>query len=312
MATSTLTSTNLNADFMWTACDEQTEEPDSQAAQEENCYTSKREEVRQLSVQGKFTRKSLQNCKVENNLAKLEGLLKATKSAQKTNILEGLIYVLRQLLAKNGDSGKVIGFLPFEEAYHLYCGFMKTEPDEARFRDHLLDKDFGLCVYITTIYNHRYIVLQNDTTDIGSFLKELERKLEDEESNARLSSGRYFLDGKSLSKIIATMDTEYDRIALKAVLFSIHSRAETDKLGIKPERAGTFLSKVLMASEESDRALKAAEDIFQLRTRERIEKIQTKVDAIGKKIERQKHFLSEREQLILKKKVPHLMNDWIN
>lgn len=60
------------------------------------------------------------------------------------------------------------------------------------------------------------------------------------------------------------MDTEYDRMALKAVIFAMHSRAEISDLGIKPDRAVNFLSKVLMASEESERALQAAEDIFKL------------------------------------------------
>jgi len=44
-------------------------------------------------------------------------------------------------------------------------------------------------------------------------------------------------------------------MALKAVIFAIHSRAETYNLGINPDTAVTFLSKVLMASDESERAL---------------------------------------------------------
>ena len=274
-----------------------TDDRGHQAAQERPCYTSKMEEVRKLSVQGKFnTRKSLQSCKVENNLAKLEGLLKATKSMVKMTVLEGLIFVLRQPLAENEDSGKALGFLPFNEVYDFYCGFMTTSTDKATFRDHLLDKDFGLCVYITTIYNKSYIVLQNDITDIGLFFEELEQRLDDEESNQRFSSPRNFLDATSLSKIISTMDTEYDRVALKAVLFTLHSRVETEKLGIKPERAGTFLSKVLVSSEESDKAFNAAEDIFQHRTQERIEKLETKLNVIHEKMLRQKHVLLEKRK----------------
>lgn len=86
------------------------------------------------------------------------------------------------------------------------------------------------------------VVLQNNITDIELFLEELERMLKDEEGNKRLSSGHFFLDATSLSKLISLMDTESDRMALKAVLFAIHLRAETAKLGIKPERAGEFLS----------------------------------------------------------------------
>ena len=112
-------------------------------------------------------------------------------------------------------------------------------------------------------------------------------------------SVRYFLDGNSLSKIISSMDTEYDRMALKAVIFAIHSRAKTYNLGIKPERAVKFLSKVLMASEESERALQAAEDIFKLRTSERISKSEAQVQSIDQKIEKQVHLLSQKRMLDL-------------
>ena len=104
------------------------------------------------------------------------------------------------------------------------------------------------------------------------------------------------------------MDTEYDRVALKAVLFALHSRVETEKFGIKPERAGTFLSKVLVASEESDKAFNAAEDIFQHRTQERIEKLETKLNVIDEKMLRQKHVLSEKRKNDLEEESTSLKN----
>jgi len=121
------------------------------------------------------------------------------------------------------------------------------------------------------------VILQNKITDIGKFLLELERIEESEESEL---PARYFLDGTSLSKIISSMDTEYDRMALKAVIFALHSRAQAYNLGIKPDRAVQFLSKVLMASEESERTLQAAEDIYQLRARERLRKIEAQIQSL--------------------------------
>ena len=238
--------------------------------------------------------KSLQSCKVANNLAKLEGLLKVTKSTSKAKIIQGLLYVLRQLLVKKTGGKKVIGFLTFHDAYDLYCGFMdSTIPEKANFRDHLLDEDHGLCVYIATICKTRFVILQNEITDIGQFFLELEH-IEDEAE--RDVSVRYFLDEKSLSKIISSMDTEYDRMALKAVIFAVHSRTETYNLGTKPDRVVTFLSKVHFACEESEKTLQEAADVLQVRTCDSIKKLENKVQSIDQKIEKQQHFLSEKRR----------------
>ena len=55
---------------------------------------------KKFAAEGKYLQKSLQSCKVANNLAKLEGLLKVTKSTSKAKIIQGFLYVLRQLLVK--------------------------------------------------------------------------------------------------------------------------------------------------------------------------------------------------------------------
>ena len=49
-------------------------------------------------------------------------------------------------------SGEAIGFIPFKDAYGLYCGFFDSAPEEASFRDNLLHKDHGLCVIITVVF----------------------------------------------------------------------------------------------------------------------------------------------------------------
>ena len=79
---------------------------------------------------------------------------------------------------------------------------------------------------------------------------------------------RYPLNAKSLHPILNITDTEYDKMALKAVVFALHSRPETYNLGIKPDRAVQFLSKVLSAADESGKAFEAASDILKLRIQE--------------------------------------------
>lgn len=92
------------------------------------------------------------------------------------------------------------------------------------------------------------------------------------------------------------MDTEHDRMVLKAVVFALHSRSETYNPGIKPDRAIHFLSKVISVSDECKKALEVAVDIFHLRTWERIEKVQEKIEAIDHKVEKQSALLSEKRK----------------
>jgi hypothetical protein len=59
-------------------------------------------------------RKSLQSCKVSENEEKLEGLLVDFKKNHR--ILQGLLYILRQLLAfYNGC--KSFGYLPYDDFF---------------------------------------------------------------------------------------------------------------------------------------------------------------------------------------------------
>lgn len=94
---------------------------------------------------------------------------------------------------------------------------------------------------------------------------------------SRLSGQRFPLDSELLNKILNSMDTEYDPMALKAVIFAV---------------AVNFLSKVLTVADESENVFKAAEDIVKLRTRERIENVEKKIQNLKKKLD--KSLLSER------------------
>ena len=71
---------------------------------------------------------------------------------------------------------------------------------------------------------------------------------------SRLSGQRFPFDSELLNKILNSMDTEYDCMALKAVIFALHLRSQTYQLGIKPDRAVSFLSNVLTVADESENA----------------------------------------------------------
>ena len=162
----------------------------TKSGEEKLSFSQLRSRARKESSIGKHLRKSLQTCKVGNNLAKLEGLLKcaeAQKPKTLPNILRGLLYILRQLLAQSQSNGKAIGFLPFEDAYGFYCGFFDSPPDEPEFHDHLLHGEHGLGVIVTEVLGKRYVLLQNDEVSIEDFLLELEAKLRKHECQCETS-----------------------------------------------------------------------------------------------------------------------------
>lgn len=144
---------------------------------------------------------------------------------------------------------KAIGFLSFEDAFGFYCGFVNSLPDEANF---LLHREHGLCVVICELLGQRYVLLQNEQVSVQDLLLELE-KVNKENKTLVSIKNRYPLNAKSLQSILNSMDTEYDRMALKAVVFALHSRPEIYNLGIKPDRAVQFLSKKLSTADKSER-----------------------------------------------------------
>ena len=147
-------------------------------------FSEKRSNNRSESTLSATVRKSLQNCCVNENAEKLEGLLIFLKNCHgiKRRSLEGLLYILRQLLAKC-DGDKSFGYLPYEDAYGIYCDFVQRQVEDKEFRNHLLHNEYGLCIYVTTLFGKRFIILQNATVDLSNFLCELERlESEDHES----------------------------------------------------------------------------------------------------------------------------------
>ena len=63
----------------------------------------------------------------------------------------------------------------------------------------------------------RYVLLQNEQVSVQDFLLELE-KVNKEKKNLVSMKNRYPLNAKSLHSILNSMDTEYDRMALKVEL----------------------------------------------------------------------------------------------
>lgn len=99
--------------------------------------------------------KSLQPCKVTENEEKLLGLIDVytrRKAKLKVQILEALLFILRQLLAESSFSDtRGRGFLEFDDAYGLFISFFYKHLTKQEFRTYLLHKEYGLRVCVATI-----------------------------------------------------------------------------------------------------------------------------------------------------------------
>ena len=102
------------------------------------------------------------------------------------------------------------------------------------------------------------------------------------------------------------MDSEYDRNALKAVLFATRSHREITELGINAHRAVKFLHNTISAAEECENALEAAGDMLNHRMSKKRKLIDERINDIDEKISklgdllpesRKKDLVAEKESL---------------
>lgn len=135
----------------------------------------------------------------------------------------------------------------------------------------------------------RYIILENDFTDIGWLIKDLEE-------NDQNMPVRNQLTSSNLKSILSSMDTEYDKNALKAVLFATRSRKDITALGIKADNAVSFLQRTVTAAQECENALDAAEDMLCMRMSRKRKLIETNIDQIDAKISRLGELLPENRK----------------
>ena len=112
------------------------------------------------------------------------------------------------------------------------------------FRDKLMDPKMGLCVYIfrvsLSVSSKAFIVLQSQDIDLECILKKIQEQFDSESYIQPVH--RYTRE--SMQSILNTMDSEHDKTVLKGILSSLLKREELYKLGIKPDRAVRYVSKI--------------------------------------------------------------------
>ena len=241
-------------------------------------WTRRRSKIRNCCQVNETVRVSLQTLNAFDVAKRLAGIAEKndSKHLRRTRQITGLIHVLNELTAlADPRYGKSKGVLPFQEAYELFYSAFEPElpvPDRHNFRDVLLSEEFGLPVAVFTWNNVRYIVLNPEKWNIVRLL--------DVFCEDRSSENRFDLDAESLSTIIDSMESEYDKSVLRAVLAATSTRSELYDLGLKPEAAIKNLETVLAVAKEVENAVVAGKDMTLLGLKAKIAKRENEIEEL--------------------------------
>ena len=138
-----------------------------------------------------------------------------------------------------------------------------------KFRDELLDKGTGLGVIICSYKSGRFVILNDAKLDTCQFLEVLHgRKAEDSEP---AESG---LSAEFLSRVLASMESEYDRWVAKLLVCTGKSRQEIYDLGFKPDRVVKLLRELKEWFGAWENRNVAARDMVELRLKEKKVKLE--------------------------------------
>ena len=148
---------------------------------------------------------------------------------------------------------------------------------EALNKDILLHPETGLNVVIVThpVTLERFVVLNNPSCDVSMFLNHFTQEffISGDENADQLR-----LDQETVSALLKSMDTEYDRSILRAIIALLHTRSETVNLGIDPTLARRKIKEVIEVAEECRMSIVAGEDIVNLRLKDRLKRIDAEIE----------------------------------
>ena len=116
---------------------------------------------------------------------------------------------------------------------------------EALNKDILLNPETGLNFVIVTnpVTLERFVVLNNPSCDVSMFLDHFTQEFLSGDENA----DQLRLDQETVSALLKSMDTEYDRSILRAIIALLHT--QTVNLGIDPTLARRKIKKVIEDAE---------------------------------------------------------------
>ena len=170
-----------------------------------------------------------------------------------------------------------LSYMKYEDALALFLAYnpestplhtrLKTE--RKHFKELLCHPKFGLCVYIVL---EQFIVLKSDETDLEKFFYDFLKSLQEQDKIDRLC-----IDNDFITKLLDTVDTEWDRQLIYVLLGASRSRKELSGLGIDSDNICSLTENVVSIIEERNNAKMAAKDMVALRLKSKTERIEEKV-----------------------------------
>ncbi len=218
-------------------------------------YRGKNDSRKELISNSRYSQrvlKSQQTCSITENRHKLEKFLSdETSPESKKNRIEGLLTVWDLLTADAvGTDGKehTSCFLRFDDALEAFFDrFKNIEPpylntDKDKFQYALLHEQWGLCVYIITHEESktRFVVLRPDEIYLELFLDTICSK-----SDLHFTS-RITLDKYLIESLLATLDSEWDRMVSRVLLGVDRSRRQLESLGLDSREITRNVEKVCL------------------------------------------------------------------
>lgn len=198
--------------------------------------------------------KSQQTCNVRENRHKLEKLLAIAERERNCDLekkrLNGLISVFDLLIADLiGIDGKEHTgcYLQFDDALEAFfdhfhdikAPYLNTDKNKLLYA--LLHEKWGLCVYVVQHEDSskRFLVLRPDEFDMEIFLDTICSKTKSQ------FAPRIALDSIFIHNLLATLDSEWDRVVARVLLGLDRSRQQLEAIGIDSRESSRNVEKVL-------------------------------------------------------------------
>ncbi len=242
--------------------------------------------------------KSLQRCKLEENLDILYRQEDRINDENRKQKLRGLQAVLLELLHADPDDVNKTpkASLPFQEAFDIFMGYQKcnesynTRDWRVTFRDAILNPSTGLCVNIVTNPSTatRYVVLRPDNLDMTPIYDSILNP------NAPTWQTKQ-MEFTEVKEMISTMSSDWDKNCLRYALVHDKSQEQARCLGISKEQVTKVKSLVPSVVDAISMSKPAATDLVNLRLRDKRAKIEKRIDDNNALLVRKKGHWPERK-----------------
>ena len=237
--------------------------------------------------------RSLQTCKLVENMDVLERHIKAIKNVDILGHLKATTAILEMLMAtsQSGDGLlKRVSCISLDKAYNLYLSYanvpnphllVKDRNYKQSFKEFICHPKYGLCIYI---YENT-IILRPDDIDLDKFfiLQHANRSAEEAVGS---KSPRLDLF-ENMERILKSLDSEWDRKVMKVVVGAFCTRKELKELGIRNDDIKEMTDSVLCVIAKSEEMVETAEEEVMKKLDNQISRCNEKLSKLQQRMENQ-------------------------